>query len=254
MKQIELHNKIDALIDAGIAAAVANDVRSVVGANDDARRYFYARADETWLDWLWENGLLEIVADFMLSFDAATSQNLETIDRFLWICTKMRADQLARIAPKIRNERWVPIMGNLNHWGFKYKQMFEILATAEKHESIVTLAEAVLSVRTKEDVKRTSFGSVDNPFYFNDLNHSEVFEHLSKVDDVHAEKVLKLSLDTLAAIIILSGKKEDEAFEYGDMFSLFDVDFFTLPSLYLESLPERFQGGIADCVLQGSRI
>jgi len=259
MKQIELHNKIDALIDAGIAAAVANDVRSVVGANDDARRYFYARADETWLDWLWENGLLEIVekkqddqtrvtyrtpeldylarvvdknpervADFMLSFDAATSQNLETIDRFLWICTKMRADQLARIAPKIRNERWVPIMGNLNHWGFKYKQMFEILATAEKHESIVTLAEAVLSVRTKEDVKRTSFGSVDNPFYFNDLNHSEVFEHLSKVDDVHAEKVLKLSLDTLAAIIILSGKKEDEVFEYGDMFSLFDVDFFTL--------------------------
>ena len=107
MKQIELHNKIDALIDAGIAVAVPHDVDSVVSANDDARRYFYARADEIWLDWLWKNGFLEVikkkpddqarimyrtpeldylarvvekspekVADFMLSFDAAASQNL----------------------------------------------------------------------------------------------------------------------------------------------------------------------------------
>src|SRR3989338_8264752 len=270
MKQIELHNKIDALIDAGIAAAVANDVRSVVGANDDARRYFYARADETWLDWLWENGLLEIVekkqddqtrvtystpeldylagvveknpervADFMLSFDAAASQNLETIDRFLWICTKMRADQLARIVPKIRDERWVPIMGNLNRWGFEYKQMLDILTTASDHASIISLAEAVLSVRTEDDVKRTSFGSIDNPFYFADLHHSEVFERLSEVDETHAEEVLKLSLKTLAAIVILSGKKEDEVFEYGDMFSLFDVDFFTLPLGHERHLSSR---------------
>lgn len=238
----------------------AEKLRSTINLNPDARRYFYARADETWLDWLWENGFLDVirekatdstrysyqtpeldylsrivekkptrVVDFMADVKISKETfNPEVIDRFLWISSKLPADQLARMAPRIRDQQWVPLMGPFNRWGFEYKQMFDTLATKKDNESIVTLAEAMLFVRSSEDAKRTSFGSVDNPFYFNDLHHSDVFEHLSKVDDAHAERVLGIVLRTLAAIVVLSGKKEDEVFEYGDMFSLFGVDFFTL--------------------------
>ncbi|MDP2655704.1 MAG: hypothetical protein Q8P17_04255 [bacterium] len=260
MNQIGLHKKIDDIIQAGAGTTSVKDVRGIVSANHDARRYFYARADETWLDWLWENGFLDAirekaadttrysyqtpeldylsrvvekiplkVTDFMLDVTISKDTfNPEVIDRFLWISSKLPADQLARIAPKIRDDRWVPLMGPFNRWGFEYKQMFDTLAAAKDHESIITLAEAMLILRSDEDVKRTSFGSIDNPFYFNDLNHSEVFERLSEVDEAHTERALELVLKTLAAIVILSGRKEDDVFEYGDMYSLFDVDFFTL--------------------------
>lgn len=260
MDQIQIHKKIDDIIQDGIGVASIKDVRGIVSTNHDARHYFYARADETWLDWLWANGFLDVarqktedptkysyqtpeldylarvveknparVVDFMLDVPISKDTfNPEVVDRFLWITSKLPADQLARIAPKIRDDRWVPLMGPFNRWGFEYKQMFDTLAATKDHESIITLAEAMLILRSDEDVKRTSFGSIDNPFYFNDLNHSEVFERLSEIDEAHTERALGLLLKTLAAIVILSGKKEDDVFEYGDMFSLSDVDFFTL--------------------------
>lgn len=238
----------------------AEKLRGVISLNPDARRYFYARADETWLDWLWKNGFLDVirekaadptrysyqtpeldylsrvveknptrVVDFMLDVKISKETfNPEVIDRFLWISSKLSAEHLARIVPKIRDDQWVPLMGPFNRWGFEYKNMFDALSAAKDFDSMITLAEAMLVIRAGEDIKRTSFGSIDNPFYFKDLDHSEVFEHLSEVDDVHAERCLELLLKTLAAIIVLSGQKEDDVFEYGDMFSLFDVDFFTL--------------------------
>lgn len=260
MNQIELHKKIDEVIQNGSAAITANVIRNILQTNDDARRYFYTSADETWLNWLQQNGFLDVikqkaddptkysyktpeldyltriiekapskVVDFILSVPVSSETfNPEVVDRFLWMSSKLNADQLMRVVGKIRDDRWVQLMGPFNRWGFEYKQMFDTLAVAKDYASVLTLAEAVLTVRSNEDVKRTSFGSVDNPFYFNDLHHSEVFERLCEVDDAHAEDALKLATKTLSSVVLLSGEKEDEVFPIGDMFSLFDVDFFTL--------------------------
>ena len=260
MNQIELHKRIDDLIQAGSAAANIDAMREIVHANDDARRYFYSRVDESWVDWLWENGFLDVikqgaedptkliyripeldyltrvaekipakVVDFILSIPISRETfNPEVVDRFLWTSSKLPADQLARVVPKMKDEQWVRLIGTFNRWGFEYKQMLDTLAAVKDYGSIITLAESVLSVRSTEDAVKTAFGSIDNPFYFSDLHYSEIFERLSEVDDTNAEKVLKLALKTLADIVLLNGEKEDDVFPIGDAFSFIDIDFFTL--------------------------
>ncbi len=229
----------------------------LLASTPDARKYFYAVVPTASIDWIWNNGFLDVVkersddltryrlpeldyltrvaennpkrvVDFMLSFDTTTNINLETIDRFLWICTKLPAKELVRMVSTVRDKKWIQILGGRNHWGFGYKQMLDTLATANESGSILVLAQAILAVRSKEDVKRSSFGSVENPFYFSDLHYSEVFERLSEVSGKKEEDVLKLTLKTLANVVLLSGEKEDDVFSIGDMFSLFDIDFFTL--------------------------
>jgi hypothetical protein len=233
-------------------------VRDTIDLNPDARRYFYARIDEGWFDWLWKNGFLETVkempedptkfsyrspeltyllkmgekipakvVDFMLSFDVAATSNLETLDGFLWITTKLSAEELARIVPKIRDERWIQTIGIYHHWTFGYKEMLQKLFDAGDHENLVTLAEALLSVRPKDEVERNSFGSATNPFYLSDIHYSEVFEKLSEVSDESLDRGLACALGALEAVLRLSDK-EDEVFEMGESIALFDVDFFNL--------------------------
>jgi len=231
----------------------------LLSSTPDARKYFFAVAPSISVDWLKENGFLDVikeksndvsltrycmpeldylarvaesdskkVVDFMLSFDSTANLNLETIDRFLWICTKLPAKELVRIIPIIRDKQWVQILADRNHWSFGYKQMFETLASANKYLSIRILAEAVLAVRSKEDERKNAFGTTENPFYLSDLHYCEVFNYLKEIRGADEENVLKLVLSSLSHIIRLSGEKEDDIFQFGDIFSLFDVDFFTL--------------------------
>ena len=39
------------------------DSRAVSMSNLDARRYFFHKADERWLEWLWRNGFLDAIKD-----------------------------------------------------------------------------------------------------------------------------------------------------------------------------------------------
>src|SRR3989344_3600867 len=61
MNQIELHKKIDGLLARDPVEAKREDVSALTSANPDARQYFYTKADERWLDWLWENGFLDVI-------------------------------------------------------------------------------------------------------------------------------------------------------------------------------------------------
>ena len=36
-------------------------IRELIGLNFDARQYFFTKVDENWLEWLWSNGLLDII-------------------------------------------------------------------------------------------------------------------------------------------------------------------------------------------------
>lgn len=270
--QLTIHKKIDLFCESlKNGKGDKRYLAFLIASNADARKYFYAKVAPESFEWLRKEGFFDVikqkaedptkysyrtpeldyfsrvletnakeVVDFILTVPvSAETFNPEIIDRFLWISSKLPADQLKRIVPKIRDDAWVKLMGPFNRWGFEYKEMFDALSKAGEHSGIVTLADAVLTVRSEEDVKRTSFGSVDNPFYFNDLHHSEVFERLCAVDDSQSEAVLKLVSQRLSAVVLLSGQKEDEVFSIGDLFSLFDVDFFTLNVAHERHLSAR---------------
>ncbi len=239
-------------------------VKEIIGLNFDSRQYFYAKADEKWLNWLWENGFLDVikqkakdptrygykmpeldylvrmtekipdkVVKIILDKSVAASPgnfNPEVVDRFLWICSNLPAEYIAQVVEKIRNDKWIFMMGLFNRWGFEYEKMFKALAVVKDYKSILILAEAVLAVKNKEEFKQTSRGySSDNPFYFNDISYTKVFEYLAVVDDEYLKKALGLTTKVMAEIVRLGDKSEgNDVFPIREIFYLFDVDFFSL--------------------------
>jgi len=227
-----------------------------------AGEYFFYKADENWLDWLWRNGFIDAikqkakdptgygyrspelnylvrmagkkpkeVADIILSVSISKDNfNPESVAQFLRICSSLPAEQLTRLVSKIRDENWVQLMGVFDQWGFDYEKIFQTLATAKEYGSILILAEAVLAVKTKEEYKQTSHGySSDNPFYFSDFSYTKVFEHLVAVGNQYLEKALELTAKVMATIVHLGeNSEENEVFPIRDTFYLFDVDFFSL--------------------------
>jgi len=259
MNQIELHKKIDELLAKMPNDTKVEEVSTLISANNDARQYFFTKADDNWLSWFWNNGLLDVikqkaedptkygyrtpelnylakmtdkkvneVVDIILSVAISKDNfNPEVIDQFLRICSSLPAEQLTRIVSKIRDEKWVQLMSVFNQWGFDYEKIFQILATANDYESILILAEAVLTVKNKEEHKENSRGN--NPFYFNDLSYTKVFEHLTAVENEYLEKAFELTTKTMAAVVRLGDEGEKkEVFPIRDTFYLFDVDFFSL--------------------------
>lgn len=222
-------------------------LQELLQTNLDARRYFYHKADERWLDWLWRNGFLnvleeedasldgfrtpeleyllrmaekrpDIVVDIMLGTPiSAGARSQEVVYGFLRICSALPAVQLARVVDKIRAERWVPLLDKIyNHSGFAYEEMLSTLADANDFESFLVLAEVVLAVRPGEETGNVSIYR-ESPFYLEDLPRTKLFEQLAAVDPEYAERALVLTTSKLAEIIAAS-----------DQFQLFEVDFFTV--------------------------
>lgn len=266
MTQIKLHNKIDTLLSRNSNNVKRQEASVLILENIDAHRYFFDVADERWLDWFWENGFLDIIKEkvedptrygyktpelnylvrisgkvplkvvkIILDKNVATSSNKfnpEVIGQFLRICSVLPAEQLAQVVQKIRDDRWIPLMGAFNQFGFEYERMFKILASAKDYKNILILAEAVLVVRTKEEIgKSTNRIITDNLFYFSNLSHTKVFEYLTLVNNEYTEQALKLSTKTMKEVVLLGGKtKSSEVFPIEDTFPLLDIDFFTLES------------------------
>jgi len=266
MDQIRLHKKIDILLLKNPDDIKQEEVFTLISENKDAKEYFYSKADERWLGCLWDNGFLDIIkeeskgptrykyatselnylvkisgevpskiVEIILDKNIATSSNNfnpEVIDRFLQICSGLSAKQLARLVRKIRDDKWVPLMESFNQLGFEYERMFKILISVKDYESILILAEAVLAVRTKEKMEKSTNRIItDNPFYFSNLSHTKVFKYLTLVDDEYIEQALRLSTKIMKEVILLGGKtKSSKVFPIEDTFPLLDVDFFTLES------------------------
>jgi hypothetical protein len=263
-RQDGAHREIEALLSRKNISRVINinNARNLSILNSDARDYFFFKADEHWLDWLWENGFLDPikeksenltrysytmpeleylgkvvekkpkgVADIILSTPISKETfNPEVLDRFLRIIERLPTKEIIRIIPKIHDENWVRLMGVFNRWGFEYKKIFDILAGAKDYTSILTLSKSILSIRTEEERKKADTGiGADNPFYFDDLSDTEVLENTLNLDSVHSEAALKLTTEALGKIAAF-GKhdKQDGIFTLGEHYFLFDVDFFTL--------------------------
>ena len=213
----------------------------------DARRYFFHKADERWLDWLWRNGFLDaikeeaatrfatrtpelnyllrmaekrpdIVVDIILDTPISTdTRSQEVVYGFLRICSSLPADQLARVVDRIRTERWIQLIDSIfTQSAFEYEAMLKALAVENDFESFLVLAEAVLAVRPREDTEETPRFQ-DTPFYFNYLSRTKIFGLIAAVGTKFAERALVFTTVKLAEIMAAS-----------DQFLLLEVDFFTL--------------------------
>lgn len=273
MNQIELHKKIDALLLKNPDDMKREEVSDPISVNKDARQYFYTKADEQWLDWLWEGGFLDVikqkaedptrygyrtpeinylvkvsekepakVVDIMLKVPvSAKNFNPEVVDRFLRICSGLPAPELKRIVGKICDDKWVSLMGASNDWGFEYEKMLKALTDANDFDSVLIIAEAILSVRTKREAEQTSRGFLsDNPFYFKELSYTKIFEYLLKVDEKNIEKALVLVTDIMGRVVFFGEKDhKDEVFKVYDSYFLLDIDFFELELTEKDRLSHR---------------
>ncbi|MBI2635592.1 MAG: hypothetical protein HYW79_03585, partial [Parcubacteria group bacterium] len=273
MNQIELHKKIELIVQENPAQAEPGKVRALISENHDVYLYFFTQADERWLGWLWENGFLDVikqkaedqtrygyrtpevnylvkvaekepakVVDIMLAVPISTKNfNPEVVDRFLRICSGLPAPELKRMVKKIRDDEWVQLMGAFNDWGFEYEKMLKTLTDANDFDSVLILAEAVLSIRTKKEAEQTSRGFLsDNPFYFKELSYTKVFEYLLKVDEKNIENALTLVTNTMKEVVLFGEKEhKDEVFKVYDSYFLLDVDFFELELTEKDRLSHR---------------
>jgi hypothetical protein len=249
-------------------------IREIISLNFDARQYFFSKADERWVNWLWDNGLLDVikekaedptrygyrtpelsylvrvaskkpekVTDIILEVPISKKTfNPEVISQFLRICSTLPASQLARLVQKIKDDGWVELMGPFNDWGFDYEKMLGTLSSANDFDSLLTLIEAVLSVRPyeKSEKKEAIALSNDKPFYLHDLSYTKVFDYLIAVDNDHAEKALNLAVKVMSQVVLQGGEADPtEVFPVEETFHLFDVDFFSIQLGKKEHLSAR---------------
>ena len=222
-------------------------LHQLLNVNLDARRYFFHRADERWLDWLWRNGFLDaikdenanplaarkpeleyllrmaekrpdIVVDIMLATPITTdARSQEVAYGFIRGCGSLPADQLARMVDKIRDERWIPRIDAIyRHSAFDCKEMLKTLADANDFKSLLALAEAVLAVRPSEELTDGRLVK-EKPFYLEYLARAGIFAQLASLPTEYAEGALALAIRKLSDVLAISNE-----------FGLFEVDFFTL--------------------------
>lgn len=250
MNQIELHKTIEKILTKGSRSAKTDYISSLINKNDDARQYFFSKADENWLEWLWENGFLnaikkkapnpnsygfrmpellylvnaadkkpDTVTNIICSFKISSKNfNPEVVDQFTRISGKLPARCLQKVVRKIRDEEWIKLMGKYTQYCFEYTDMFKALHELEDFQSILVLAKAILQVRSKEDLKERKISyRGDDIFYINDLPETKVFTYLVGMPDEYLEKALSI------VIVAFTEAITDE-----DDYLLTDEDLFTL--------------------------
>lgn len=258
MDNIQYHKYIEGLIGAGVKAATFKEVSEILNRSYDSRSRFYLSIDASWFEWLWESGFLDVVkkkaedptqyryatpeigylermaqkipdkvVDFMLSFQISKDNfNPEVIDRFLRICGGLPPEQLSRMIPKIRDEKWAQLMNGFRLQSFDFEKMIDVLVKAKDDTSLLTLAEAILVIRTKEEIKQSSMDV--NVFFVQDMAESGIFEKLASISDEAVEQALGVAAKALGSVVLLGGDSDDGVFKIKESFSLYDVDFFTL--------------------------
>ena len=264
-QQLTIHKRIEDFLATDVTKADKGILSVLLAFNADAKQYFFSVAEEKWLDWLWENGFLDLlkkapeisdnygyrtpeisylvkvtpkapekVTEIILNDDLATTADKfrpELIDQILRICEALPQPQLAQVVPKIHGQKWTKLMEKYNRWGFEYEKIFNVLVTAKDYKTFLMLADSVLAIRSKEETGNNRdfrYGST-NPFYFNELSYTKVFEFLAGVPDEMLEQTLALVSQIIRKIVILGGDAEyGEVFPVHDNFYLFDVDFFSL--------------------------
>jgi len=250
LQQIYIHTVIESILKNKKGRNTIDEIDLVLGVNPDARQFFFSKADEKCLGWLWQNGFLDtikdkasdtnsygfrmpelnylvsvtekkpdIVTNIICSFEITTENfNPEVVDQFTRICSKLPARCLKKLVKKIRDEKWIGLMGKYTQYGFEYADMFKTLHNVGDFESILALAEAILLIRSKKEFEeRKNTYRIDDIFYIHDLSETRVFNYLIGMANQNLEKALSIAINTFSEAI------KDES-----NYILMDEDFFTL--------------------------
>lgn len=261
MNQLEIHKKIDAFFETSPGVARIEDASTLILQNDDAKRYFFFKATEVWLEWIWKNGLLDllnkkavdittysyrlpeleyltrmaevmpaIVAEIIIAVPVSTDTfNPEVIDRFFWITGLLPAEQIKIILPEILSEDWVKLMAAFNRSGYEYQKIVEKLVEAKDYESLNILAQIILKIKSKDEFSKSDkFSMSDKFFYLHDISATGLFDAI--VDDGNSknEDSLKIFSNILTQIVDLGEKHDETVFDKTEPFYLLDVNIFEL--------------------------
>lgn len=272
MNQIELHKAIEKVLAKNPKSAKKDYVSSLVNINEDGKQYFFFKGDERWLEWSWTNGFLDAIKEkapdpnsygfrmpelhylvnvaekdpdtvskIICSFKISPINfNPEVIDQFTRISSKLPARCLKKVIKKIRNDEWIKLMGKYSQYGFEYADMFNTLHKADDSQSMLLLAEAILLIRSKEEIKERKISyRGDDVFYIQDLPETKVFNHLVEMPQEYLEKALSIVVNAFTEAI------KDEG-----GYLLIDEDFFTLnlSSVAGDSFREEFKFLVAAIV------
>lgn len=256
MQQINLHKKIDEFVTAGIKTAESSAVaKTIIASNFDARDYFYNKLDETWMSWLTGNGFLttlntpaddktrysfrmpelnylesvvskipDEVTSVILEVDVVNNFNPEVVDRFTRLAESLSGSNLKEVVKKMHDENWVSLMQKFNNWAYSYEKISESLINEGDIESLLLLADILLSVREEREEVRS------NPFVLGHLGDVSILDYLTRLEGNDAEKAFIFVLEKLREIIGKATKDngEEKIFKIEEPYYFFDVDFFTL--------------------------
>ncbi len=153
------------------------ELTDFININFNSRNYFYSKADEKWLKWLWDNGFLDVLKqqpDYSSGYydedvdpefrylvrmsevvPAQVTKILleipitqetfdpEIINCFAYICSRLPVKYLSKLIPKIKKEKW----GQLLHkWEETYGDKFPFYSS-QKYENLLLLLESVLNIQ-----------------------------------------------------------------------------------------------------------
>ncbi len=261
MNQIQIHKEIDDFLKAGTTLATIEIATQLILRNEDAKRYFFAEADETWLKWIWDNGFLNdfkkktedptkysyrlpelgylskmaekipsLVVDIIIATPISRNTfNPEVVDRFFWITGLLPSEQVKRVLPKMVVENWVQLMAPFSRSGYEYKKIAERLCQEKDFESLLILSKIILSVRAEDEFSDSErFSISDKLFYLSDVTETGIFEAILAHENNKKEESLKLFSEVLTQIVNLGKDKEETVFDKTEPFYLLDVDIFTL--------------------------
>ena len=260
MKQLELHNAIDGFFRSDIKLANLQFAQSLL-QNEDSRRYFFDQANEVWLQWLWDFGFLDaikggantaprgvyrlpelgylekickinpvgvskIIESVEISEDNCSP---EVLLSFLRIIGTFPVEQIVPLIDKILSERWVYLMRDSDRSSYDFEVIVKVLVEKKESVGLLKLSQALLTLKDEDDIraKNGDFGR-DDFFCVKDIDESGIFSALITIDEHYLTAALKVTTDTMAAIIKMSEADEGGVFEYKDAFGLYDVDFFNL--------------------------
>lgn len=234
----------------------------LISLNADSRQYFYKKADETRLKWLWNNDFFavlkkkaenpsrysyktpelrylarmaeinpELVTNIILDTSvSAETFNPEVIDQFIHICSSLPGEQLARLTAKINTENWPALMKTYNQFPMDYGKMFESLEKTRSYLELLELASVVLGLRDDLEYEEEQNYTGDNPFNITNLSYSKVFHYLSIIDESYIEEAINLSLSTLQKLTQNTEKLNEtvSVFEKKDRYPLYQADIFAI--------------------------
>lgn len=255
---IDIHAKID---DCAKNNKQDRELVTVlINSSEDGKRYFFSTIDKTWLKWLWTNGFFTILKEKaedlkkisyrkpeleylvkMATDDPDTvvsiinsiniseeNLNPEVIDRFFWIIESLPASNIKQVLPKVLKENWPKLMTGFNRSGYEYTRATEALMAVKDYESLVTLAQIILTVRNKSDFDNLErFSSSDNFFYLRDIARTNIFDAIADTSNPIKEESLKAFSEALKNVVDL-GKDTESSFEKPQPFYTYDIDIFTL--------------------------